>query len=163
VTGPALDPHAVIASRVGARLHLLGSGSERVVETVARRRRMRPTEVHALVAIATAESCGRPATPGALAQSLRLTTGAITGVVDRLVRSGHVRREADTADRRRIRLACSDPGREVARDLIGTLGAHATAVVAGLSTEELTVVDRFLSDVGLSLGGLLDERSSIVS
>jgi DNA-binding MarR family transcriptional regulator len=43
-----------------------------------------------------------PATPGQLADSLSLTTGAVTGVVDRLVAAGFVVREDDPADRRRI-------------------------------------------------------------
>jgi DNA-binding MarR family transcriptional regulator len=43
-----------------------------------------------------------PATPGQLAEALNLTTGAITGVVDRLVSAGFVLRENDPADRRRV-------------------------------------------------------------
>src|SRR5262245_21254277 len=43
-------------------------------------------------------------TPGQLATATGLTTGAITGLVDRLDRAGFVRREADPADRRRVRL-----------------------------------------------------------
>ncbi len=39
-------------------------------------------------------------TPGDLATATGLTSGAITGVVDRLERGGFVRREADAADRR---------------------------------------------------------------
>ena len=41
-------------------------------------------------------------TPGHLAEASGLTTGAITGVIDRLENAGFVRREADPTDRRRI-------------------------------------------------------------
>jgi DNA-binding MarR family transcriptional regulator len=43
-----------------------------------------------------------PITAGELAERTGLTTGAITGVVDRLEKAGFVRRAADPADRRRV-------------------------------------------------------------
>jgi DNA-binding MarR family transcriptional regulator len=43
-----------------------------------------------------------PVSAGALAERAGLTTGAITGLIDRLERSGWVRRVADPADRRRV-------------------------------------------------------------
>ena len=41
-------------------------------------------------------------TAGRLAEVTGLTTGAITGVVDRLEKAGYVRRERDEADRRKV-------------------------------------------------------------
>ena len=43
-----------------------------------------------------------PVPAGRLAELTGLTTGAITGVVDRLERAGYVRRERDPNDRRRV-------------------------------------------------------------
>jgi hypothetical protein len=43
-----------------------------------------------------------PATPGWLAEKTGLTTGAVTGMIDRLERAGYVRRRPDPADRRRV-------------------------------------------------------------
>jgi DNA-binding MarR family transcriptional regulator len=43
-----------------------------------------------------------PMPAGRLAELTGLTTGAITGVVDRLERAGYVRRERDPADRRKV-------------------------------------------------------------
>src|SRR5262245_22826573 len=43
-----------------------------------------------------------PMTAGELAELTGLTTGAITGVIDRLERGGFVRREDDPGDRRRV-------------------------------------------------------------
>lgn len=44
----------------------------------------------------------QPMTAGKLADYCGLTTGAITGLVDRLERAGFVRRERDSEDRRRV-------------------------------------------------------------
>jgi DNA-binding MarR family transcriptional regulator len=43
-----------------------------------------------------------PATAGQLAETLGLTTGAVTGVIDRLVGAGYVVRDSDPSDRRRV-------------------------------------------------------------
>ncbi len=43
-----------------------------------------------------------PMTAGELAEQTGLTTGAVTGLVDRLEREGFVKREHDKSDRRRV-------------------------------------------------------------
>jgi DNA-binding MarR family transcriptional regulator len=45
---------------------------------------------------------GHNVTPGQLASETGLTTGAITGVVDRIEGAGYIRRRRDPADRRRL-------------------------------------------------------------
>src|SRR3954470_6475303 len=45
---------------------------------------------------------GGQVTAGRLAEVTGLTTGAITGVVDRLAKAGLVRRERDETDRRKV-------------------------------------------------------------
>jgi DNA-binding MarR family transcriptional regulator len=45
---------------------------------------------------------GECMTPGQLARETKLTTGAVTGVLDRLEQAGYVAREHDPDDRRRI-------------------------------------------------------------
>lgn len=45
---------------------------------------------------------------GDLAEASRLTTGAITAVIDRLERAGLARREPDPSDRRRVRVELTE-------------------------------------------------------
>jgi DNA-binding MarR family transcriptional regulator len=45
-----------------------------------------------------------PLTPGRLAALTGLTTGSVTGVIDRLERAGFVGRERDGVDRRKVRV-----------------------------------------------------------
>ncbi|MFE3189330.1 MarR family winged helix-turn-helix transcriptional regulator [Nocardia sp. NPDC059240] len=49
-----------------------------------------------------------PATAGELAQRTGLTTGAITRMIDRLLKGGFVRREHDSKDRRRVIITAVD-------------------------------------------------------
>jgi DNA-binding MarR family transcriptional regulator len=59
---------------------------------------MNPTDLRCLELLGLESE----ATPSRLAVLLGLTTGAVTGILDRLERTGFVRREADPADRRRV-------------------------------------------------------------
>jgi DNA-binding MarR family transcriptional regulator len=55
---------------------------------------------------------------GALAQESRLTTGAITAVIDRLEHAGYARRVPDPADRRRVLVEATDKAFATARELM---------------------------------------------
>jgi DNA-binding MarR family transcriptional regulator len=67
-------------------------------QTVADRLGLNPTD-HKCVDLLLMKG---PMTAGELADSTGLTTGAITGAIDRLEQAGFVRREDDPSDRRRV-------------------------------------------------------------
>jgi DNA-binding MarR family transcriptional regulator len=54
---------------------------------------------------------GKPSSPGALAKSVEISSGAMTSRLDRLERLGHIRRIADADDRRGIVVELTDEGR----------------------------------------------------
>lgn len=88
-----------------------------------------------------------PAPAGRLAELTGLTTGAVTGVVDRLEKGGFVRRELDPADRRKV-IVVPDAGR-VERDLFphfpGLKRAAAQQFYDDFSIAELELISEFLS------------------
>jgi DNA-binding MarR family transcriptional regulator len=88
-----------------------------------------------------------PAPAGQLAELTGLTTGAVTGVIDRLEKGGFVRRELDSADRRKV-IVVPDAGR-VDRDLFPhfpTLQrAAADQFYAAFNIAELELVSQFLA------------------
>lgn len=87
-----------------------------------------------------------PCTAGRLAERTGLSTGAITGVVDRLSGQGRVRRQVDPVDRRRVVV---EPVRERARDLSDVLGpmvADARLLHERFRPDELQVVLRFVGE-----------------
>lgn len=67
-------------------------------QAVAERSGMNLTDLQC-VAILTSTG---PITAGQLAETMRLTTGAVTGVINRMERAGYVRREKDPGDGRRV-------------------------------------------------------------
>lgn len=87
-----------------------------------------------------------PVSAGQLAELTGLSTGAITGIVDRLEDAGHVRRERDPADRRRVIIRpVPQPGlaREVTR-IFESLGQAMAWVSERYSDEQLAVIAGFL-------------------
>ena len=84
-----------------------------------------------------------PSTAGDIARHTGLTSGAVTGLIDRLERLGLVERAADAADRRKVLV-------RVREDRIGAIAALYTplekamqALLAGYSREELKVLIDF--------------------
>jgi DNA-binding MarR family transcriptional regulator len=88
-----------------------------------------------------------PAPAGRLAELTGLTTGAVTGVVDRLENGGFVRRELDPADRRKV-IVVPDATR-VDRDLFPHFPSLKRAAVRqfydDFSIAELELIGEFLS------------------
>src|SRR5436309_3134165 len=69
-------------------------------------------------------------TAGELAREVALTTGAVTGVVDRLERAGLARRVSDPQDRRRVRIEVTPKFYDRAREIWGPLKADWDATLA---------------------------------
>ncbi len=78
-------------------------------EAVAERLGLNTTDQRCLDLVERASREG-PVTAGRLAELTGLTTGAVTGVLDRLERAGFVRREKDPEDRRQVQIKL-DPER----------------------------------------------------
>jgi DNA-binding MarR family transcriptional regulator len=135
------------ADRIEDHLRRYGSEMSRVVDVFARRNRMSAHDVHGLALVVNAERQGTPATPRDLQRALTLTSGAVTGLVDRLVRVGHVRRQPDADDRRRVRLHSDESGRRLGREFFGPLAARTDRIMAARSPAELAVIEAFLAEI----------------
>lgn len=81
-------------------------------------------------------------TPGHLAEATGLTTGAITGVIDRLENAGFVRRDSDPTDRRRILVRPIKENTAVIGSYYQSLQRRLCALLDDLATPDLA---RFLA------------------
>jgi DNA-binding MarR family transcriptional regulator len=81
-------------------------------------------------------------TAGDLARELRLSTGAVTAIVDRLERAGYARRVDDPDDRRRVLIEVTPIVDKLAAQIYGS-PADAVSFADGFSDEELDVLYRF--------------------
>ncbi len=75
-------------------------------------------------------------TAGRLAAESGLTTGAVTGVIDRLERAGYARRVSDPADRRRVKLEVTPKFYSRADKIWGPMASDWAARLSGRFTAE---------------------------
>ncbi|MEV6239201.1 MarR family transcriptional regulator [Lentzea sp. NPDC051838] len=116
--------------------------SNRFLEIFSAAHALHPTDMTALNLIMTARS---PMTPGALAKALNLSASATTSVLDRLARAGHVVRERDPEDRRRVELRVLSDAEALAAAFFQPLGREYSSAWSSLSAAEREVVARFLT------------------
>jgi DNA-binding MarR family transcriptional regulator len=81
---------------------------------------------------------------GRLAEESRLTSGAITAVLDRLEKAGYVRRVADPRDRRRVLVETTDHFRELAEHAWGPIAGALIASGSRFTKEQLEGIHEFL-------------------
>ncbi|MFG1885143.1 MarR family winged helix-turn-helix transcriptional regulator [Micromonospora sp. NPDC049102] len=112
---------------------------------------LNPTDLNALIAVMDAELFGDPITPGRLGEQLNLSSGSVTALIDRLERAGHIRRDRDTVDRRKVLLHYADQGAALAMEFFRPLGARTDAVMDRFDEDELDVVHRFVAEMSESL------------
>ena len=110
----------------------------------ARRHGLHPTDVRALIALVDAERADEAVTPGRLAEQLRLDSSSVTALVDRLERFGHLRRQRDPTDRRRVLLHLQDSAHELGWSFFGPLIRGAVTALQAFDPAELATIDRFL-------------------
>ncbi|WP_121745077.1 MarR family transcriptional regulator [Streptomyces sp. E2N166] len=100
----------------------------------------------------------RHLTAGDLAQHANVTTGAITGVINRLERAGYVSRQPDPADRRRVRVVLDEnaaarvfavygPHYRRLADLAGDYTPQETAVLADWFTRARQAMEESLDEI----------------
>jgi DNA-binding MarR family transcriptional regulator len=85
-------------------------------------------------------------TAGRLAEVTGLTTGAITGVVDRLEKAGLVRRERDETDRRKVFIAVVPERAMKIGQLYVPMQQAMQKVFSAYSDEELRLLLRFANE-----------------
>ena len=87
-------------------------------------------------------------TPGELAGLLGLTTGAVTGVIDRLENKGFVFRELDSDDRRRIIIKVNqEKSEETILPLFGSFGEQIESVLEKYNNDNLEIILNFFRDI----------------
>src|ERR1700677_1946500 len=83
-------------------------------------------------------------TAGELAAQMGMSTGAVTAMLDRLEKTGYVRRLRDPADRRRVLVEPAELARERGWEVYRPFEEQTVPMFARFTDEQLTVVRDFL-------------------
>jgi DNA-binding MarR family transcriptional regulator len=78
-----------------------------------------------------------PSTAGDLARVTRLTTGAITNVIDRLEKAGFVKRESDPKDRRKVIIRYLPKKHQKTKKYYDTMAADVHELLSGYDESKL--------------------------
>ncbi|ADX74950.1 MarR family transcriptional regulator [Pseudarthrobacter phenanthrenivorans] len=121
----------------------------RTAETTVRRATrdsmgMGETDILALRYLLRAQASGKSVVPKDISQFLGITSASTTSLIDRLVASGHVRREAHPSDRRSVVVVPTVESDREVRVTLGAMHREMMTVAEALTADEARVVVEFL-------------------
>src|SRR5271155_898733 len=151
---------AALEQQISAHLRVMTAESEQIGRSVAAVHDVRATPFRALLHVLGGENAGGPITAGELRQRMGLSGAAITYLVDRMMASGHVTRESDPGDRRKVILRYSDSGLATARAFFAPLGTHTHEAMQGLPDDDLSAAGRVFTALIAAMRRYQDELSS---
>ena len=88
-----------------------------------------------------------PVSVGQLAEGIGASLASTSSLADRLVRSGHLRRDGDPDDRRRVLLAATDQGRQVTWQLMARFNERFGQLVTAMHPEAVAALEVGLTDL----------------
>lgn len=136
------DERLKLERAISADLREMTSEADWVARTFAGRNGVSANEFRALLFVMIAETSGLRMTAGDLRKNMGLSGAAITYLVERMAENGHLRREVDPSDRRKVILRYGDHGMAVAREFFAGLREHSHGALAGLPDEDLHAAHR---------------------
>ncbi len=93
------------------------------------------------------ERAGEPVTMSQLSDELMVSNGNVTGVVDRLLRDGFVRREASKSDRRVLFIALTPAGEKTFREMAAAHEQWISSLFSSLTTTEIRKLLKSMVDL----------------
>ena len=154
-----LSGRAALESAVVADVQALSAESDQIGRAFAGTHRLSANDFRALVHVMVAENAGAPLTAGELRERMGLSGAAITYLVERMIESGHLRRDSDPADRRKVILRYADHGIEVGRAFFTPLAGHTHRVLSELPDDDLEAAHRVFSAVLSAMTAFRSELS----
>ncbi|GGP32862.1 MULTISPECIES: MarR family winged helix-turn-helix transcriptional regulator [Streptomyces] len=119
-------------------------------QDIAARLGLNVTDLTCLGFLIEASLAGESLAAGDLAERARLTTGGITGVLNRLEKANYAHRQADPEDRRRVRVVMDESAQARILAVYGPFYERLGALFADYGPEEVAVLaDWFTRAKGL--------------
>ncbi len=147
VPNPGSSPDRTAAQDVARRLRALVAQSQLYADGVGHDLGLHRSDLMAMNLMSQAAVRGELMTPGEVAKQMSLSAAAVTALVDRLERVGHLVRHADTRDRRRVRLDISNQAETVSRRMFRPMNERMYAAMSPYTDAELALVARVMADL----------------
>lgn len=135
------DVRAAMVREIVRSLRALLTESDRIAHGFAMEHRLSPSDFRALLHVVASETEGAPLAASDLRSRLNVSAGAITYIIDRLVKAGHVRRDADPSDRRKVILRFSQQGFDLCRSYFEPIQTGYARALADVSEPDLAATE----------------------
>ena len=155
-----MDDRSALESAVVADVQALSAESEEIGRVFAGNHELSANDFRALVHVMVAENAGTPLTAGELRSRMGMSGAAITYLVERMITSGHLRRESDPADRRKVILRYAQHGIDVGRAFFTPLADHTHRALADLPDDDLAAAHRVFAAVLAAMGDFRTDLSA---
>lgn len=157
-TQPASDAQrAEVLEELIDALRLFTVETDVFVDVFARAHHLGRNDLNAIMWISQGTQSGHPLTAGELATRLGLGPPATTGLVDRLESAGHVRRERDPQDRRKVIIVMQPPALQLAMEFFVPLGRLMHQAAENVSVQDL---ERTAAVVRLMIAAVGEARAA---
>ncbi|HKJ11460.1 MAG TPA: MarR family transcriptional regulator [Ornithinimicrobium sp.] len=145
---PHDDGSAGVASsrQVLSSLRAVVSAMQMYADGVGHDLGLHRSDLMAMNLMSQAAARGTSMTPSQVARSMSMSAAAVTALVDRLERVGHLERHPDPTDRRRVKLDVSRQAEDVSRTMFRPMNDELVEVMSHYTEDELEVVDRMLTE-----------------
>lgn len=138
---------AAEVSHIGELMAALGrlrNAEQQLSDASLKFMKLNQSDMRALHYLIVAANTHEIATPGAIANHLKISTASTTKLLDRLENAGHITRQPHPTDRRALSIAITAKTRQAAMDTVGRQQAKRFHAAAMLTSDERNVVIRFL-------------------
>lgn len=143
-----MDTDQATARQIGLALRRMLQAGREMQAAMAHRIGVRVIDVQAVDHVVSADE---PLGPVELGERLGIRSASATALVDRLVHAGHLTREPDGHDRRRVALHATDHARAEVRQVLAPLLGQVAEITDRLSPEQTDTVLAFLRDVSAAM------------
>ena len=140
-------PRSGAGEPVIRRVRALSFETQQYVDAVARRLGLHRSDVAAVGVLIDSARAGEEMSPGDLARTMNMSAAAVSALVDRLERAGHVRRERHETDGRRLVIERTRMAQRTSREMFRPLLEEQKAALAGYTEDEPAVAARVLADL----------------
>lgn len=156
------ERRAVLEAQIAADTRALTAESDQIGHSFAGLHALTANDFRALLHVTVAENVGEPLTAGDLRKHMGMSGAAITYLVERMITSGHLLRDSDPADRRKVMLRVSEHGTDVARDFFTPLADHTRGALATVSDDDLAAAHRVFAALIAAMGTFREQLDNPV-
>lgn len=139
-----IDPRRVMVKHLSHCVRRLVAERERLAQQYAAQNGLSSTDFRALIHISESELDKAPLAAGGLRNLLNMSAGAATYVVDRLVGTGYVRRDADPADRRKVVLRHTALGDRTTDEFFSAIERRNGSALSDVPVDDLATTERVI-------------------